>query len=99
MSPDLYEEINQHLKRYGGFSNSISAFGRALRAAKIDLPKGQAAHVLRHSFASHFVMNGGDILSLQKVLGHSTINMTMRYAHLSKDHLSKAVMCNPLNGL
>lgn len=72
VSPDLFAEINQHLKQYGRFSNSINAFGRALRAAKIDLPKGQAAHVLRHSFASHFVMNGGDILPLQKILGHSS---------------------------
>lgn len=97
MSTELYAEISQHLKRYGGFSNSINAFGRALRAAKIDLPKGQAAHVLRHSFASHFVMNGGDILTLQKILGHSTVNMTMRYAHLSVSHLLVVVEKNPLN--
>ena len=97
VSPELYAEINQHLKQYGGFSNSINAFGRALRAAKIELPKGQSAHVLRHSFASHFVMNGGDILSLQKILGHSTINMTMRYAHLSPDHLATALVKNPIS--
>lgn len=46
VSPELYAEINRHLKEYGGFSNSINAFRRALRSAKIDLPKGQAAHVL-----------------------------------------------------
>jgi integrase len=97
VSPELYAEINQHLKKYGCFSNSISAFGRALKAAKIELPKGQAAHVLRHSFASHFMMNGGDILTLQKILGHSTINMTMRYAHLSADHLINAMQKNPLS--
>ena len=96
VSPELYAEISQHLKQYGVFSNSINAFGRALRAAKIDLPKGQAAHVLRHSFASHFVMNGGDILTLQKILGHSTVNMTMRYAHLSDNHLSDAIKRNPI---
>lgn len=96
VSPELYAEINQHLKQYGGFSNSINAFGRALKAANIKLPKGQVAHVLRHSFASHFVMNGGDILTLQKILGHSTVSMTMRYAHLSSDHLAFAVNNNPL---
>lgn len=97
VSPELYAEINRRLKKYGVFSNSINAFGRALKAAKIDLPKGRAAHVLRHSFASHFVMNGGDILTLQKILGHSTVNMTMRYAHLSSDHLVFAVSKNPLS--
>ena len=64
----------------------------------IELPKGQAAHVLRHSFASHFMMNGGNILALQKILGHSDIKMTMRYAHLSPDFLEEAARLNPLQG-
>lgn len=96
ISPELFMEIEEHLKRYGSFSNSINAFGRALKSAKITLPKGQAAHVLRHSFASHFVMNGGDILTLQKILGHSAIQMTMRYAHLSDRHLSDVISKSPL---
>jgi|GEM_PF-592313 site-specific recombinase XerD len=40
------------------------------------------------TFASHFIMNGGDVLSLQKALGHSTLAMTLKYAHLSPDHLN-----------
>jgi site-specific recombinase XerD len=40
-------------------------------------------HDLRHTFASHWVMNGGDIFKLQKILGHKSIQKTMRYAHLS----------------
>lgn len=40
-------------------------------------------HDLRHTFASHWMMNGGDIFRLQKILGHKSIEMTMRYAHLS----------------
>ena len=39
-------------------------------------------HDLRHSFASHWVMGGGDLFKLQKILGHKTVQMTMRYAHL-----------------
>ncbi|WP_228261177.1 tyrosine-type recombinase/integrase, partial [Klebsiella pneumoniae] len=53
-------------------------------------------HVLRHTFASHFMMNGGNILVLQRVLGHTDIKMTMRYAHFAPDHLEDAVKLNPL---
>lgn len=47
-------------------------------------------HDLRHTFASQFMMNSGNIYDLQKVLGHSKIDMTMVYAHLSPEHLSGA---------
>ncbi len=48
-------------------------------------------HDLRHTFASHFMMNGGNIYDLQKILGHSKSEMTHRYAHLSKNHLAKVI--------
>lgn len=68
------------------FKDCLSAFRRALEKTNIDLPAGQATHVLRHTFASHYMMNGGDLLKLQKLLGHSTVVMTMRYAHLAQMH-------------
>ncbi|MFH1811029.1 MAG: site-specific integrase [Pseudomonadota bacterium] len=42
-------------------------------------------HSLRHTFASHWMMNGGDLFKLQKVLGHASVEMTQRYAHLAPD--------------
>lgn len=60
------------------------------------LPSGQATHILRHTFASHFMMNGGDILVLQRILGHSKIEQTMAYAHFAPEHLIQAVELNPL---
>ena len=41
-------------------------------------------------------MNGGDILTLQKILGHSSVVMTMRYPHLASSHLEKSLSLNAL---
>lgn len=60
------------------------------------MPAGQSSHVLRHTFASHFIMNGGNILTLQKILGHTLLAMTMRYAHLSPDNLQDAMRFGPI---
>lgn len=40
-------------------------------------------HDLRHTFASHWMMKGGDVFKLSKILGHKSLEMTMRYAHLA----------------
>lgn len=79
------------------FTPCYYAFRKALARADITLPSGQLTHVLRHTFASHFMMNGGNILVLQKILGHTDIKMTMRYAHFAPDHLDDALRYNPLN--
>lgn len=79
------------------FSGCYDAFEGALKKVGLDLPKGQRTHVLRHTFARHFMMNGGNILVLQQILGHSTIIMTMRYAHFAPDHLDAAVSLNPFD--
>lgn len=60
---------------------------------------GQLTHVLHHTFASHFMMNGGNRLVLQRILGHTDIKVTMRHAHFAPDHLFEAMKLNPLNML
>jgi site-specific recombinase XerD len=48
-------------------------------------------HDLRHTFASRIVMATGDLRTVQELLGHKDIRMTMRYAHLTKNHRASAV--------
>jgi len=48
-------------------------------------------HTLRHTWASHAVMNGAPLPAVQAVLGHSTITVTMRYSHLAPNTLAAAV--------
>ncbi|MCY1303018.1 Tyrosine recombinase XerC [compost metagenome] len=96
ISAELENALKAHLARHGRFTHCMETFRRVLRATEIIVPQGQASHILRHTFASHFIMNGGNILTLQRILGHASLTMTMRYAHLSPDHLLDAVRLNPL---
>lgn len=48
-------------------------------------------HTLRHTFASHLVMQGVDLPTVKKLMGHTDIQTTMIYAHLAPDHLASAV--------
>ena len=48
-------------------------------------------HDLRHTFASHLVMAGVDLVTVKELLGHKTINMTNRYTHLAQEHKAQAV--------
>jgi site-specific recombinase XerD len=73
-------------------------FRRTMKELKPDLPMGQATHALRHSFATHFMINGGSIITLQRILGHSRIEQTMVYAHFAPEYLQDAVLLNPLKG-
>lgn len=78
------------------FSSCKGAFRKAVERSGIELPDGQLTHVLRHTFASHFLINGGDILALQRILGHSDLKVTMRYAHLAPDYMARVRDLSPI---
>ncbi|MFC1658702.1 tyrosine-type recombinase/integrase [Candidatus Omnitrophota bacterium] len=58
---------------------------------KCGLAEVTKLHSLRHTFASHLVMNGVDLPTVMKLMGHSNIETTMIYAHLASEHVDKAV--------
>ena len=61
-----------------------NGFGKLLRNGGI---KNFRFHDLRHTFASHYMMGGGNLYTLAKLLGHKDIKMTQRYADLAPDYI------------
>jgi len=70
------------------FSNINRSWKTAKRRAGI---KNFRFHDLRHSFASYLVMSGVDLYTVSKLLGHSSVEVTQRYAHLSPKYKKMAV--------
>jgi integrase/recombinase XerD len=57
-------------------------------------------HLLRHSFAVRYLVNGGDVFTLQKILGHTTLEMTRKYVTLaSGDVKEKHRQYSPIDNL
>jgi site-specific recombinase XerD len=72
-------------------------FEPAIHKANI---RGFSWHCLRHTFASRLVMAGVDLRTVQELMGHRSIQMTCRYAHLAQDHSLAAVerLAGPVSG-
>jgi integrase len=67
-----------------------SLFRPAVKNAEIE---NLCFHNLRHTFASQSIMKGGTLKDFQELLGHKTMTMTLRNAHLSKHHKKRRSIC------
>ncbi len=87
---------SEYVFTYNGkpISSIKRAFNTATRGVNIE---DFRFHDLRHTFASQVLLRGGDLKDIQELLGHKTMTMTLRYAHLTQEHKKRAV--NLLNGL
>lgn len=108
MGRTLFREMGKWLKMRGYFSYEDRIFitrqGYPLKRRtleKIIERLGKKAgikgvrcspHTLRHTFATNFIRNGGDVFTLQKILGHSDISTCMIYVHMGGRQIQEAMM-------
>ena len=93
MTPEAKEILQRLLAKGGhkvfpGVGDFKKAWLSALRRAHVE---NFRFHDLRHTFASYLVMNGEHLITVKELLGHKSIEMTMRYAHLAPDMKRAAI--------
>jgi len=79
---------------------SMRSIQRLVQKALVKLSldnKNYSVHTIRHSFATHLVDNGTDLHTVKELLGHTTLQTTMRYMHLSTTRIQNVV--NPYDRL
>ena len=79
------------LARTGKVSSSYINYCIHDAVEKLGWEKDISAHVLRHSFGSNLLEKGASVVSIQKLLGHSSLRVTSRYLHQDTDKLTEAV--------
>jgi site-specific recombinase XerD len=78
---ELILSINGYPLTYDGLAQAIKRLGK-----RVGIPRLHA-HLFRHTFAVRYLMNGGDVMTLKLILGHTTLEVTQVYMHLAESHV------------
>ena len=86
----IFPSLRPGLSRLGHRTHMGRPFQRAVIRAGLD-PKMVTPHVMRHTAITNLVQSGVDLPTIQRISGHKTLAMVLRYTHVHGRHIDRAV--------
>ncbi|MEA3337912.1 MAG: tyrosine-type recombinase/integrase [Chloroflexota bacterium] len=77
----LFLSVDSVSLTYSGLAQALRRLGKAAGVPRLH------AHLFRHTFAVRYLMNGGDVMTLKLMLGHTSLDVTQMYLHLAQSHV------------